>query len=311
MLIKNKQRIIHILIIIFSYGYIAFRLSNISNDTTSIKFNNSNVIDIIMALILSGFNILIEAIKWKVLISPFHRIKVNNAIKMVVSGFSTGIFTPAKLGEPYGRVIFLPNEYRMTGTILNYLGGAFQNIIILLWGISFLTLISLNSNVRYIIIIQYLVLIITITILIFILLYSIRNHITIYLSKYKWTKKILESLSTIKQIKLKNYLTISFLSMARYLIYCGQLITLLYTFSDSNFDFNIIFWVPIYFMCITLIPSFLLADIGVRNSVAFFLFNPFFINELNIFLPVSILWFINQVIPALLGSIFIFKRSIS
>ncbi len=306
---KHRQRNIGLLVVVFSYGYIAFRLSNIKLDFSGIMLNNDTAIYILFVLILSYLNIFTEAYKWKVLMSSFYKIKIKQALKMIISGFSTGIFTPGKLGEPYGRIIFLPSQHKTKGTILNYLGGAFQNVIILILGITFLVFISLNNSLRYIVIFQYLFLSTLLILITFILLYSIRNTLYIYLLRYNWTNNLLKSILTIKEIKLKKYLIVFLLSLTRYLLYCSQLIILLYTFFEFKFQWSIILWVPIYFMCITLIPSFLLADLGVRNSVAIFLFAPFFSNEINVLLAVSVLWFVNQVIPALCGSAYIIQYS--
>ncbi len=309
MLLKNKQRIIGILIIIFSYGYIAFRLSRINFNFSTIEIDNSRLVLLLITVSLSFINIFIEALKWKTLLTPFYTVKLNHSIKMIFAGFSTGIFTPAKLGEPYGRIIFLPKQQWTIGTILNYLGGSFQNIIILLWGFTFLIFISVSNDHQYINIIKYSSFIFLSTLIVFIILYLKRNSIYVILSKFSWSKKILESISAVQQIPLKTYLLVFSLSATRYLIYCIQLILLLNIFSINSLSYSCILWIPIYFMFITAIPSFLLADLGIRNSVAIFLFAPFFINETNIMLSVSILWLVNHVLPAIIGSLYIAKNN--
>ena len=63
---------------------------------------------------------------------------------------------------------------------------------------------------------------------------------------------------------------------------------------------------PIYFFFITLIPSFFLADIGIRGSVSLFVFAQFEAQMPLILLAIFFLWFINVVVPALLGTIVLY-----
>jgi len=306
--IKNKQKIIGAIIIIISYGYIVFRLSSIKFDLRLIQTNLLFLILLCVSIFLSTINIFVESAKWKVLITNHCKITIGHSIKMVLAGFSTGIFTPAKLGEPYGRVIFLQKHHWTIGTILNYLSGAIQNIIIMLWGISFIMIASLKKDLFLYKLTLYTLFFSAISILLFLYLYFKRSKIYLYLSKYSWSQKILDSILTIKNIPIKNYLSVLLLSSFRYIIYCFQLVILLYAFSNQNIGSIFIIWIPIYFMCITIIPSFLIADLGIRNSVALFLFSQFNLNETSIMLSVSTLWIINQAIPASIGTIFIMKN---
>ena len=68
-----------------------------------------------------------------------------------------------------------------------------------------------------------------------------------------------------------------------------------------------LFSVMLIFLFITVTPT-TIAEIGVRGSVALFVFRSFFSsNTIGILSAVSILWLINLILPAVIGTVFIFS----
>jgi hypothetical protein len=61
------------------------------------------------------------------------------------------------------------------------------------------------------------------------------------------------------------------------------------------------------FFFITITPTIALAEIGVRGSVALLVFGLFSNNVVGILSSIFILWIINLIIPAIIGSFFIFS----
>ncbi len=307
--LKFKQKFIGTLILVMSYAYIVYRLSYINISLYSLNFDSSEIIYSLIFIILTILNIITESIKWKLLLSDFIQIKLLNSVKMVFAGFSSGIFTPAKIGEPYGRIISLPKKLWSKGTALNYFGGFLQNIVIFIIGIVFTYYSISTKNFQHSLLLKQAITILAISLLAFYILYIFRYRLYTYISRYKILNSITKSFIELLKIKLINYIKLFLLSTLRYFIYCTQLFLLLYIFSESQFSISTILLIPIYFMCITIIPSFLLADLGIRNSVALFLFSNQLTNETTIVLAVSTLWIINQVIPAIIGSFFMLKKS--
>ncbi|MCW3785072.1 lysylphosphatidylglycerol synthase domain-containing protein [Plebeiibacterium sediminum] len=306
--LKIKQKIIGILILVSSYAYIVYRLSNININLSLVNINATKGFYILIFIILAFLNILTESVKWKILLSGIINVKLPDCIRMVFAGFSSGIFTPAKIGEPYGRIIPLPRKLWSKGTALNYFGGFLQNIVIFLTGSIFTYFAVNNNNFQYAILLKYTIVLLVVSVTIFYLLFVFRVRISTYISQYRILNSVTKSFGELRYIKPKKYINLFVLSLTRYFTYCTQLILLLYICSDSQFTISTLIIVPIYFMCITVIPSFLLADLGVRNSVALFLFSINFPNETSIILAVSMLWITNQVIPAIIGSYFIIKK---
>ncbi len=293
---------------ICSYVYIIYRILQTDFEFTSFSISKNKLLYLPIVFFLGALNISTESLKWKVLLSSFQKVSFIQSLKMVFAGFSSGIFTPAKLGEPIGRIITLSKQYWSKATTLNYFGGFLQNIVIFVVGTAFTLLATSTKEFKHLSLLYYSLSIIVFSSLILYILYVSRNKISKYITKYKVINILSEPILEIKKIQLRKYILLLFLSISRYLIYCFQLIILIYIITDSQFQLNIIILIPIYFMCITIIPSFILADLGVRNSVALFLFSSHFGHESFIMLSVSSLWIINQAIPALFGTFFILKK---
>lgn len=307
--IKRKKRIVGALILIFSYGFIAYRISQFHLKFEKISLSKYLFLLIGMQLLLSSLNILTEAKKWKLLLSSIAKPSIISAVKMILAGYASGIFTPAKLGEPVGRILFLDKPTWSRATVLNYFGGFLQNVVIFILGFSFIAFLSFTKQPQFKTIFLYgfgSVLLVT---LVVVLIYFLKNYLGRYISRLKWKLTFNLMFEELKQISFLKFLKLQSLSLLRYLIYSFQLILLFLFFTDFALCSDAILYVPVYFLCITLVPSFLLADLGVRNSVALLLFSAFCMPQSGVILSVSILWILNQAIPAILGSIFIYKQS--
>ena len=259
-------------------------------------------------LCLAFLNLLLEAKKWQVLISPLLKTKLHSAFKMILSGCTSGIFTPGKLGEPVGRVMTLERELWAKATILNYLGGMMTSLVIVGFGLPSLVVnwsfLFQNTDPQY-------KLFLTASAL-------LTLSIWFAWSKRSWLKRVLinarsfgssaeELIGFVKTVPAKIWRIAIFWSFLRFAVYSLQLGVFLW-FLGAQLE--IIRWgiVFIYFLMISALPSFFLSDLGVRGSVALFVFSFSGLSDLSIVTAVGFLWLINQVVPALIGTAFIMRR---
>jgi hypothetical protein len=68
---------------------------------------------------------------------------------------------------------------------------------------------------------------------------------------------------------------------------------------------------PVVLLVLTFIPNSELTEIAVRSSVSVFVFGKFTENTAGVLSASVALWFINLVIPAIIGSVTIFYMRIS
>ena len=102
------------------------------------------------------------------------------------------------------------------------------------------------------------------------------------------------------------FITLIF-SIVRYFIFSLQFILLLDIFGVDVSFFDAVFAVMLVFFFITITPTITIAEIGVRGSVAIFIIGFFSSNSLGILSSTCTLWLINLIIPAIIGSFFIFS----
>ena len=91
-------------------------------------------------------------------------------------------------------------------------------------------------------------------------------------------------------------------SLLRFVVYCIQLCVFLW-FLGADIKSHLLIVVPVYFMLITMAPSLFLAELGIRGSVALFVFTGFGLTEVAVLFVVLVLWLLNQVLPALVGTV--------
>lgn len=300
-----------VLIATISYAYIIYRLLNFKSEVPLSSISPIEIQDwlwlILVQVILLLFNLFLESKKWQVLLNSLKQVGFKASFKMVLAGFASGIFTPAKIGEPVGRILFLPKEIWAKASLLNYIGGAIHNLVIgavgLLCLLTSWNILSESGALALNAILLFLVISFC-----GLLLWLKRSWLKKQLLRWsKFGTTIVKLWDFSKSISRKDLNNAFLLSIARFAVYCVQMILLLYFF-DAQLNVILLALVPVYFLLITLIPSFFLADVGIRGSVALYVFSHLAMSDVTIVLMVSILWFLNQVVPAALGSLLILGK---
>src|SRR6202000_1534574 len=87
-------------------------------------------------LLLMLVNWLLESFKWRYLTRKLEDISAWPAIEAVFCGLTWAIFTPNRLGEYAGRVLFLPSRKRVYGVFAMAVGSFGQNVITNVVGLS-------------------------------------------------------------------------------------------------------------------------------------------------------------------------------
>lgn len=314
---KIAKIIISFVLIAFSYGFIIHKLISFE------EFRKSNLQDffqagknylyLVFTILLMPFNWSIEAIKWQTLIKNIQDISFFIAVKAIFSGISLGIFTPNRIGEIGGRVLYLNKGKRTFGLLATSLGSFSQlltTIIAGFWGFAmFLIFFPNKTNISPIFDKLFLI-IILITLLILIYLFFNAKLLNPVLLKFSFFKKRQDQLKYFSNTKHSLLLKILFLSLIRYLVFITQFYLLL-TFSNIQISILQAFIsISLLYLFSTLIPTTTLLELGIKGSLAIFFIGLFSNNLLHILLTIMTLWVINLVIPSIIGSIFFIKKNI-
>jgi hypothetical protein len=133
--------------------------------------------------------------------------------------------------------------------------------------------------------------------------------------KLSWMVKIIEKIppflkyahyiSVLEEFHAKVLLRLLSLSLVRYFVFVIQYILLLQVL---NVEISWVqgFWIiSILFLVLAIIPSFAIADLGIRGKFSTELLTLYSANTIGIIGTTFGIWFINLFIPALAGSILI------
>jgi len=267
----------------------------------------------VLALVLVFANWAIETAKWRYLILKIEDLSFWLAFKAVISGVTVSVFTPNRIGEYAGRVIYIKTADRIEATLITVISSVGQLIITLLVGALALLFFvqdyyteSVDDWVFYIGLQLYVV-------LFFLLILAFVNTpiLTIILSRVKflWSRfrKYIQVFSYYKQRDLAWVLTLSFV---RFGIFSLQYFLLLNYFGVEVSFFEGIVLIPVYLITLTAIPTITLAELGVREVVSITVFSVVSDNEIGMVATAFAIWLINLAVPAIIGTIFVLQTRI-
>ena len=90
---------------------------------------NQVMVTMTLVLLLMILNWVLESLKWQYLARKLVKISLWQAIEGVFCGLTWAVFTPNRIGEYGGRVLFLPNRKRIYGVFVMAVGSFGQNVI--------------------------------------------------------------------------------------------------------------------------------------------------------------------------------------
>ncbi len=292
---------------IYNQLFVNNNIHQIINDFIN-QFTITTLLLLIIPLALVFVNWGIEAVKWKYILKKEEMISYKNAFKGIFSGVTLGLFTPNRVGEYGGRILFLQKGNKINGIILSIISSYGQITATFLVGILGLTYFFFTTYPIDKVYFNYLIIGMTVILIFLILTVYFNIHLLGFIfDKVKWLRKAKKHIYVIKSIEYRQLLVVLGLSIARYLVYSVQFLALLWILGVNASPLKGLTMISIIFLCQTIIPTIALTELGVRGNLSVFFMG--FITE-NLLAVVSasvVLWMINLVIPALLGLSFMYK----
>jgi uncharacterized membrane protein YbhN (UPF0104 family) len=324
---KTFNYLIQALIILVTYGFI-YRQVFVEKKLHDIAVFFNRMVEqrqawfmISLILFLMLINWGVETIKWRLLIEKIEKISFLRAFKAVLTGVSVSIFTPNRTGDYLGRVFILQKANHVEGILITLIGSFAQIVVTISAGLfcflSFLDqYLRLSYEVHNYLLIGLIVLIPCFVFLVILLYFKI-GVISDFISRYfphKWDRFI-EYSRIFARYGNKELLGAFLLSFLRYVIFSTQFYLLLRIFGVEIPLSQAIILIPVIFLVMTMVPSIALIDLGIRGSVSIFIIGLYFKKsgiipgdtELAILTSSTVLWMINLIIPAILGTFFVFN----
>jgi uncharacterized membrane protein YbhN (UPF0104 family) len=264
---------------------------------------DGNMIYLVAVLLLMILNWSIETIKWKWLIDKIHFISWMDAIEGILFGITFSMFTPSRVGEFGGRVFALDKD-RIQAIVSTVIGSMAQLVVnISVGSLGFLAYVFVMQKTELHSFWVLAVMVALLVLLLHICFYNI-DIVSSKFNKIKWLSSIIKYMDIIRLYSFSDLLTTEILSLFRNIIYTAQFIMLLYFFKLDIALVDALIISMSIFLFQTVNPfNIALIDFGFRGNVALFFLSGYTDNNLNILAATIMLWFVNLIIPAILGGI--------
>lgn len=249
----------------------------------------------------------IEALKWKRLIARVENISLWRAVESVFCGLTWAVFTPNRIGEYGGRVFFLSPKRRIIGVVAMAVGNIGQMVLTNVFGAIALSIFIYRfANIDYRL--SYALLILSAMFCCFFVLFyfNIRWLNGILLSM-RFTRRYKKFYSVLARYSKRELLNILLFCLGRYIVFSSQYFILFFWLIPQINYLDILMMVSILFFVQSTLPSLDLFDIGVRSVTASYFFSFVTSYDVAVIACTASIWLINIIIPAILGSYFVFK----
>jgi hypothetical protein len=254
------------------------------------KFNkNKSFLGISFLLLLSVLNRFFEILKWQNLVSILKPITLFETTNQALSSLTAGLFTPNGIGEYAGKALFYEKSQAKNIVFLNLICNGIQLILSVVFGIFGLLYLGYG---------KWVLLLLFGILGLLILGFGLKK---LKIKGYSITDLILKINEIPKSIHRKN----NYLAVCRYLIFSHQYYFLFLAFDVQLPYFTLMATISAVYLLASSLPTFQFLDFAVKGSVALYFFGMLGVNEWIVVFISTLFWFLNIVLPAVIGSYFV------
>lgn len=297
--------LIKTLILLVSFGIVFYKIKefhgNSADKLKEILLPENGMIFLLIVLLMC-LNWFLEAVKWKYLIRGIQNITLVHSLHSVLVGVTAGLLTPKRLGEVGGRIILLKKENQLKGIPAFGLGSIIQTSVTVFIGI--IAGVILIINYTTVGLENFNLMLIIASIFLLLLLFFIFNLplAVKWLLRIPWLRKYEPLFNPLVSQSRKKTARLLGIGLTRYIIFSFQFFLLIRLFDQSAGIVESFTGIGLTYFIMTFLPLSSLLELGVRGSVAGFVFGLFTIQTGSGVMAVLCLWVINLGIPALGGA---------
>jgi hypothetical protein len=266
-----------------------------------------------LALALMPVNWGIEARKWQLAMRPDGGMIFRDAFKAVFTGTTMASFTPNRMGEYLGRILYVQEGRRVAAISLTMICSMAQLLVTLVAGMIGLgylfPLLQQRSMTGYprlgwgppLTLIVVGAILIVLGILYFKFPPMVRR-----LARVPWIKRLGGVIKVLENFDRHLLMRILFLSFVRYIVFIIQY-SLVFPVFNVSLGFGQVWGgMSVVFLIMAVVPTFtFLTELGLRWGASIQVLELFSSNSIGIFASSFAIWLINLIIPALIGSLLI------
>ncbi len=286
--------------------YHQLQLGNLKS-LQAIDRSNSFYILLGLTLLFMPLNWILEAIKWKYMLSDVLSVSRRGALIQVLKGITVGIMTPGRLGDYGGRLIHLDKSNHKHALAATFTGSMAQNIIQFSIGAVCLYFFVNRLELLHFEMIFMPIILLAGMLCMLIALFFYPSQILKWMARIPWLKNydwlqemgVSVNYSTTKLFKLLG------LAFFRYLTYTIQYILILNALDVEMHLPQMVEAIGVIYFFQSLLPLPPVLNWLGRGEIAVLVLGQFNISAIYALICTYLLWFINLGIPALIGYVLI------
>ena len=260
-----------------------------------------------VVVVLMFANWLLEVVKWQYLCRPIERISFWKATQSVFCGLTWAVFTPNRIGEYGGRVMFLQPRKRIFGVVAMGVGALSQLVLTsvagslsVAWFVNrFFEVGTVGGIAIWLLAALYASF--------FLMLYFNVRWINSWIQRIGFLRKFHRFFEILTRYSSKELTTVFLNALARFVIFTSQYCILMLVIIPDIELVPMVLLIFILFFVQAALPTLDLFDFGVRSITASYLYAHVTDQDIAVMAIASCIWFINLILPAILGSVFVLK----
>ncbi len=259
-------------------------------------------------------NWLLETLKWYLLLNKDVGISFRKCMAAVLGGLALSMNTPNRIGEYFGRILYLEKGKRLLGANYSVISGLSQLLMTLTAGLIALHMLpvwypvgtSVNDmlGVLFSPFSRLLLLFVVLAILLFYFNYA---TVFVFLSKKLSLTRLSSLGTTFAPLEINALIRILSVSLLRFMIFTTQYL-LIWKALGINFDMmQGAAIVSIIYLIMAIIPTIAFAELGIRGKVALWVAGLYTNQVMAVTTGTVFIWFLNLMLPAIIGTFFIWN----
>jgi hypothetical protein len=262
-----------------------------------------------VALMLANWGL--EARKWQIVIKRVQKLSFIQSCKAVFTGTTMAFFTPNRIGEYMGRILYLDEGTRVKAISLTIVCSMGQLLVTWCAGIGGILYLQAYGNTEllhtfaglWLKMVLYFAIAGAVVLTLF---YFRLAGLVRWLEKIPRLKKPVYYIQVLESLNATILFRILSLSVLRYSVFIGQYYLLFDVFDVHVTAAQVAGSVSVIFLVLSIVPTIaLITELGVRWKIGIEVVQLFDSNITGILATSLAIWIINLVIPALIGSLLI------
>jgi hypothetical protein len=272
------------------------------------------VILLLMSFSMMPVNWLLETGKWHILVSREGRIRFRDSVIAVLGGLALSMNTPNRIGEYFGRVLYLGKGRRFSGANYAVISGLGQLMMTLIAGTVAVFLLpgmyplASGSGVLLDFCFGFtsrLLLLMSVALLF--LLYFNYAGVLGFVSKISGLQRLKVMQTGLPDVEKKVLMQVLLISLIRFMIFTTQYLLIWKAFGIT-FDYvQGAAIVSLIYLIMAIIPTIAIAELGIRGKVALLVAGVYTHEWVAVTAGTVLIWLINIILPAVTGTLFLWN----